>query len=212
VTDNDASTTCWLDFPGAQAPERKMLVGHRVTVGRNPTNDIVLDGDSYVSSTHAILERVANGWSILDLTSRNGTYINGERISSPRILRTGDELRIGRTCLRFESAQTRRDTATAAGHNLVPSLTARETEVLLELCRPLFGSSPVREPASTASMAELFGVSEAAIKQILDRLYKKFEVNEEKRTHRRSALAVEAVERGAVTSTHYHANASRLAP
>jgi pSer/pThr/pTyr-binding forkhead associated (FHA) protein/tRNA A-37 threonylcarbamoyl transferase component Bud32 len=59
-----------------------------------------LGGDSEISRRHARVSRGANGQlSIEDLGSANGTFVNGERIASPRNLRAGDVIRIGRTSL-----------------------------------------------------------------------------------------------------------------
>ena len=58
------------------------LSGERVTVGKASTNLVSLEHDSTVSRVHAVLENLGFAWSIRDVGSRNGTYINGER--SPR--------------------------------------------------------------------------------------------------------------------------------
>ena len=59
-----------------------MLSGQRVTVGKASTNVLSLEHDATVSRLHAILDNLGSAWSIRDLGSRNGTYVNGER-SSP---------------------------------------------------------------------------------------------------------------------------------
>lgn len=69
------------------------------TIGRHPTNDIVVPIPT-VSSEHALLERHAhNGhmhWRVVDRGSRNGTVVNGRRITT-HVLREGDIVRIGDT-------------------------------------------------------------------------------------------------------------------
>ena len=57
------------------------LGGDRITVGRAAGNDIVLGDDGQVSRVHAVLERLGGGWSIRDVSSRNGTFVNGNRVS-----------------------------------------------------------------------------------------------------------------------------------
>lgn len=55
-----------------------------VTIGRAPENDVVLD-DLLVSRRHATLRRSENRWELVDNNSANGTYVNGDRISSAAI-------------------------------------------------------------------------------------------------------------------------------
>jgi predicted component of type VI protein secretion system len=61
------------------------------TLGRDVGNDIVL-GDPEVSRQHSRLTRTPGGYVMEDLGSTNGTFVNGERISSPRVLNPGDLL------------------------------------------------------------------------------------------------------------------------
>jgi pSer/pThr/pTyr-binding forkhead associated (FHA) protein len=64
------------------------------TVGRHPESDIFLD-DVTVSRRHAEFLRQADGFSVRDVGSLNGTYLNRERIEdSP--LAGGDEVQIGK--------------------------------------------------------------------------------------------------------------------
>lgn len=63
------------------------------TLGRHRNNDIVV-GDPKVSSFHARLDRTAEGFLLVDLSSRNGTYVNSKRIIN-QLLATGDEVRLG---------------------------------------------------------------------------------------------------------------------
>lgn len=63
------------------------------TVGRHRNNDIVIS-DPKVSSFHARLDRSPEGFRVVDLKSRNGSFINGRRVDTGD-LRTGDEVRMG---------------------------------------------------------------------------------------------------------------------
>jgi hypothetical protein len=63
------------------------------TLGRHKNNDIVVT-DAKVSSFHARIDRSADGFQIVDLKSRNGTFVNGKKVES-RVLKTGDEVRLG---------------------------------------------------------------------------------------------------------------------
>jgi pSer/pThr/pTyr-binding forkhead associated (FHA) protein len=175
------------------------LSGQRVTIGNASTNLVSLDYDATVSRLHAVLENLGFAWSIRDVGSRNGTYLNGEKISAERVLRSGDELRIGSSRLIFlEVRQLDRDeTETVEPAQRPPRLTPRELEVLVVLCRPLVSGDPFPELASVRQMAMELFVTEAAIKQHLQNLYDKFAVPAE--GERRVRLANEAIRRGAVT-------------
>jgi predicted component of type VI protein secretion system len=66
-----------------------------ITIGRGPENDVRL-ADLTVSRQHCQLKRHANDrYLIEDLRSRNGTKLNGHRLSAPVILTDGDKLAIG---------------------------------------------------------------------------------------------------------------------
>src|SRR5689334_2738494 len=179
------------------------LNGQRLTVGKASTNDVSLDHDDTVSRLHAVLENLGFAWSIRDLGSRNGTYLNGEKITAERVLRSGDEVRVGKTRLLFwevrESGDRPRDEETMAAqpNELPPRLTRRELDVLVVLCRPLVSDDPFPEPASVRKMAGELYVTEAAVKQHLQNMYDKFAIPAE--GDRRVRLANEALRRGAVT-------------
>jgi hypothetical protein len=63
------------------------------TIGRHRNNDIVIS-DPKVSSFHARIDRSTEGFVLVDLKSRNGSYINGKRVENG-LLKTGDEVRMG---------------------------------------------------------------------------------------------------------------------
>jgi FHA domain len=179
------------------------LSGERVTVGKAATNIVSLNHDSTVSRLHAVLENHGFAWSVRDVGSRNGTYLNGEKISAERVLRSGDELRVGKSRLVFwevregDEATIGEGTISAAPSQLPPRLTRRELEVLVVLCRPLVSDDPFPEAVSVRQMAQELFVTEAAIKQHLQNLYDKFAIATE--GERRVRLANEAIRRGAVT-------------
>jgi hypothetical protein len=64
------------------------------TLGRAPDNDVVLQ-DAFTSRRHcAILVHHRAECEIHDVASKNGTYLNGVRLSGPTVLRAGDEIRV----------------------------------------------------------------------------------------------------------------------
>jgi class 3 adenylate cyclase len=84
-----------------------------LTIGRTAGAELCLEWDPSVSSVHAELVRRGAHWLIADDgLSRNGTFLNGERVRGRRRLRDGDIVRVGRTTLMFDDAGTLRHGAT----------------------------------------------------------------------------------------------------
>ena len=71
-----------------------------LAVGRDEDVAIRVD-EPLVSRRHASIERRGDGWVVVDLGSTNFTRVNGDRVRRERELAHGDELRFGRTALRF---------------------------------------------------------------------------------------------------------------
>jgi len=76
------------------------LAGEWTRIGRGLSADVHLE-DSTVSRRHALIVNGEDGPRLLDDRSLNGVFLNGVRISSPRALSHGDEIRIGRHALCF---------------------------------------------------------------------------------------------------------------
>ena len=79
---------------GPNAGSRFLLDQDVTTAGRHPDSDIFLD-DVTVSRRHVEFHREGGGFSVHDVGSLNGTYVNGER-AEDRMLTTGDEVQIGK--------------------------------------------------------------------------------------------------------------------
>ena len=56
--------------------------------------DDIAVSDAKVSSFHARIDRIADGFQLVDLKSRNGCWLNGKRVETA-VLKTGDEIRVG---------------------------------------------------------------------------------------------------------------------
>ena len=74
----------------------------KITLGRGLNVDLTIQ-DRLSSRLHCCIEFKNNAWHISDLKSRNGTYLNGERIHEAQ-LNIGDRIRIGETVLACERA------------------------------------------------------------------------------------------------------------
>ena len=77
-------------------PEVIPLDGEAVTVGRSTIATVVVD-DLYVSDEHAQIIPADVGWTVRDLGSTNGTFLNGAKVTQATPLSAGDQLRIGKT-------------------------------------------------------------------------------------------------------------------
>jgi hypothetical protein len=84
------------------------LQGDSPTIGRTLDADIAID-DRFISRRHARICRSVDGYAIYDLDSKNGTYLNGKRVTGgPHPLSNDDEigLGVGRVLLRFKQWDT----------------------------------------------------------------------------------------------------------
>lgn len=94
--------------PSAEGGQRVLIlrsegrsIGRRVNVDRSPfilgrgsRADLEVETDR-ASRAHARIERVDGEWRVTDLSSANGTYLNGELLRAPRALTSGDVIAIG---------------------------------------------------------------------------------------------------------------------
>ena len=76
------------------------VTGALLTIGRGSECDVVIP-DASISRRHAQIIRQDSGLYVQDLGSRNGTAINGQRLSAPRRLEDGDTLTVGNIPLRY---------------------------------------------------------------------------------------------------------------
>ncbi len=80
------------------------LEGDSITIGRDASNGIQIN-DAEMSRRHARLQFQGGKYVIEDLGSTNGTYVNGQRLAAPYVLRTGDVVSFGeQIVLGFESS------------------------------------------------------------------------------------------------------------
>lgn len=171
----------------------------RLTVGRR--GDVRLDWDEEVSRVHAALERLGEEWLISDDgLSRNGTWVNGERVTGRRRLRDGDVITAGRTAIAFRSPASDQADATvsALGPGLGALLTPAQRRVLVALCRP-FRDQSYAMPATNQQIADELVVSVDAVKSTLTALFTAFGVDHLPQNQKRATLALQALRTGIVS-------------
>ena len=174
----------------------------RITVGRGSSSDIWLDWDSEVSRVHAELGRTGDSWTVADDgLSRNGSYVNGERVLGRRRLLDGDVLRIGSTLMTFRQPQqtTIAETSVAADGVSRASLSDAQRRVLVALCRPFKDSNGYVTPATNQQIADELFLSIDAVKTHLRALFGKFEVEDLPQNQKRVRLVELALKNGIVS-------------
>ncbi len=70
-------------------------------LGRGPANQLSYPGVAGLSREHLAIERNGGEWVVRDLGSTNGSFVNGERLSAPRVLRSGDRINAGQLSLTY---------------------------------------------------------------------------------------------------------------
>jgi ABC-type multidrug transport system ATPase subunit/pSer/pThr/pTyr-binding forkhead associated (FHA) protein len=80
---------------GPRVGEKVFLANLPMTIGREPSAEVMIDLES-ISRKHARISRVDGAYHIEDLGSKNGTFLNKERLGGPRRLVDGDEIALGR--------------------------------------------------------------------------------------------------------------------
>ena len=82
------------------------LLDPECVIGRKQTKEVAFAvNDGSISSKHAKLHRTADGFYIEDLGSKNGTFVNGEKVTEKRLLADGDLIRLGKVIMTFNVAQ-----------------------------------------------------------------------------------------------------------
>lgn len=105
-------------FPATPQAEMFLLNGRRTLIGREPSCDIALD-DNAVSRSHAAIEQEDSGYSVVDLGSRNGTFVDDKLLRDRRRLRGGEHIRLGGTILKFMAAMNEEAQYHAVVHELM---------------------------------------------------------------------------------------------
>lgn len=189
------------DAGGAQLIHRLGQHDH-VTIGRAPTCDIALTWDTSASRVHAEMMRVGEDWAMLDDgLSRNGTFVNGTRLSGRRRLADGDTLRLGSTAIVFRAppVDAALITIPTADHGVERErLTPMQRRVLRALCEPYREDRLHALPASNQEVADALVLSVDGVKTHLRALFELFGIADLPRGHKRTRLAQLALASGVV--------------
>jgi DNA-binding CsgD family transcriptional regulator len=174
----------------------------RLTIGRSPRNDVALRWDGEVSRLHAELERIGGDWLVGDDDlSRNGTFVNGDRLHARRVLRAGDVITTGDTQLAFfaPTGGTVSATRTASRAAEVPDLTPSQRRVLVALCRPMTTHGV---PASNREIADELVVAVDTVKSTLSRLFERFGIGSDVPQNRKRALLARRALQAGIVAAH----------
>ncbi len=177
-------------------------VSDEFTVGRNLEATLCIHWDDQVSGLHAELEQLGGELTLVDDgLSRNGSYVNGERVRGRRRLRDGDLLQFGRTVVlvRRPTGTEHRATELAIQAVSAVDLSVRQREVLVALCRPLADGNSFAAPATNRQIADELFLSIPAVKLHLRALFDKFGVSDLPQNEKRLALVGLARVSGVVT-------------
>ena len=182
--------------------QRIVELGPRVStlsIGREARSDISLPWDTEVSRAHAVLERVGDSWTLLDDgLSRNGSYVNGQRVHGRRRLASGDTVTIGGTSLVLVAADAAVPTTTTTRYGATPELTPAQRRVLAALCAPALDRR-FAAPASNAEIAAALFVTVDTVKSHLHTMFELFGIDGMPQNRKRAELVRLALERGVVS-------------
>ncbi len=184
--------------------QRLLVIGEEVDslwVGRSESADLNLAWDEEVSGLHAQLEMVGLECTLVDDgLSRNGSFVNGERVSGRRRLRDGDTLRFGRTGVIYRApAESGSETVLSGDALTAAGVSPAQKRVLVALCRPFKDGSSFATPATNGQIGEELHLSVDAVKTHLRALFEKFGVEDLPQNQKRVALVERALQSGLVS-------------
>jgi pSer/pThr/pTyr-binding forkhead associated (FHA) protein len=112
-----------------------------LTIGRDVSNQIPIN-DAEVSRKHVRLTLKNNGYVVEDLGSTNGTFVNGQRISNPTVLKMGDLVAFGENVVLMYEA------------NFDPNATVLSSKTTQDNLQTMIASAPVPTPVPAAAPAK----------------------------------------------------------
>lgn len=170
-------------------------------VGRGGSADVRLEWDEEVSALHAQIEVVRDECTLVDDgLSRNGSFVNEERVHGRRHLRDGDSLRFGRTVVTYRRPGEDAPEATAIASEMPAAATVSpaQRKVLVALCRPYKDDDSFATPATNQQIGEELHLSVDAVKTHMRALFEKLGVGDIPQNQKRVALVERALQTGIV--------------
>jgi hypothetical protein len=191
------------DDAGAQRIVPLMAGRPAMVIGRSEDSDVPVAWDDRVSRTHAQLVRVGTRWYVEDDgLSRNGTWLNEERVTGRRPIRDGDVVRVGHTALLVRIPKDGSSDPTRPESRFAPPtpLPPGQRRVLEALCRPCLAPGGPHPPASNDQIAGELHLSVDAVKAHLRQLFRRFDIEHLPQIQKRTALVRIAIESGILRS------------
>jgi len=128
---------------GARAGQIEAFRKGYIGLGRHPLSDVRFDAerDLDVSSRHAAIVRKTEGFVLQDLGSRNGTFVNGQRVTGDTLLREGDVIGFGANgpALEFAVIEADADLPLTTGAEGLAERASSPREVIAAAPRPSTG-------------------------------------------------------------------------
>jgi hypothetical protein len=178
------------------------LADEALWVGRRDSVGLPLSWDDQVSGVHAEIEPTGGEWTLVDDgLSRNGSYVNGERVNGRRRLRDRDMLRFGRTVVLYRAPGEPAAPSTMLASDVLVAAHLSETQrkVLVALCRPFKDGATHATPATNQQIADELFLSIQAVKAHLRALFEKFGVEDLAQNSKRAALVQRALQSGLIS-------------
>ena len=179
----------------------------RITIGRGSTADVCLEDDNRASRLHSELVPIGGEWLLVDDgLSRNGSFVNQERVAGRRRLVDGDVIRIGATQLVFRRPGAAGDGTEydSDGTHARPALTNAQRRVLVALCRPLSAGRQAAAPATNPQIADELFLSVAAVKTHMRALFAALRIEPDLAQNQKRRRVVErAFQTGLVTEQDF---------
>src|ERR1700748_159566 len=169
----------------------------RVMIGRDPAADVSLPWDAEVSRSHALLEQVGRGWTVVDDgLSRNGSFVNGTRVVGRRRLRDKDHLVFGVTEMTYrETSGGTTQTASAIDAPSTIPLSPMQRKVLIALCRPVHASAAATPPTNRQIAEEVY-LTVDAVKAHLRVLFERYGLSQLPQNEKRARLVASVLDAG----------------
>jgi hypothetical protein len=172
-------------------------------VGRGDSADVRLGWDEEVSGLHAQVEVVRDECTLVDDgLSRNGSYVNEERVQGRRRLRDGDTIRFGQTAVLFRRPSEStglEETVLAAESSAAASISPAQRKVLVALCRPYKDGANFATPATNQEIGAELHLSVDAVKTHMRALFERLGVGDLPQNQKRVALVERALNSGVVS-------------